>query len=76
MIQQTWQISVIFLHSHDRYSQARSHIAIMLIWYKFSYEHNIEYNRSKLRALHPIGKINLEPNYASLVTNNKIIYTL
>ena len=34
----------------------------MLIWckmmYKFSYEHNIEHNRSKIRALHPklIGK--------------------
>ena len=29
----------------------------MLIWYKmmhkFSYEHNIEHDRSKIRALHP-----------------------
>ena len=29
----------------------------MLIWYKmmhmFSYDHNIEHNRSKMRALHP-----------------------
>ena len=45
----------------------------MLVWYKmmykFSYEHNIEYNRSKIRVLHPkaIGKIYLEPNYANLV---------
>ena len=34
----------------------------MLVWYKmthkFSYEHNIEHNMSKIRALHPktIGK--------------------
>ena len=34
----------------------------MLLWYKMmhkcSYEHNIEHNRSKIRALHPeiIGK--------------------
>ena len=40
----------------------------MLMWYKmmhkFSYEHNIEHNRSKIRALDPkiIGiKIYLEP---------------
>ena len=45
----------------------------MLIWYKmmhkFSYEHNIEYNRSKIRALHPkiISRIHLELNYANLV---------
>ena len=51
----------------------------MLIWYKmmhkFSYEHNIEYNRSKIRALHPsiIGKIYLEPNYANVVIKNKVI---
>ena len=55
----------------------------MLIWYKmihmFSYDHNIEHNRSKIRALHPkiIGKIYLEPNYANLVIkNNKILYKL
>ena len=42
---------------------------IMLMWYEimhmFSYEHNIEHNRSKIRALHPkiIGKIYLEVNY-------------
>ena len=54
---------------------------MMLIWYKmmkkFSYEHNIKYNRSKIRALHSriIGKINLDPSYANLVIkNNKIIY--
>ena len=33
----------------------------MLIWYKmmrkFSYEHNIEHNRSKIRALHPGKKL-------------------
>ena len=45
----------------------------MLILYKmmhkFSYEHNIEHNRSKIRALYPkiIGKIYLELNYANLV---------
>ena len=47
--------------------------------HKFSYKHNIEYNRSKIRALHPktIGKIYLEPNYTYLVIkNNKIIYKL
>ena len=37
-------------------------IVIMLIWYRmmhtFSYEHNIDHNRSKIRILHPkiIGK--------------------
>ena len=51
----------------------------MLILYKmirkFSYEHNIEYNRSKIRTLHP--KIHLELNYANLVIKtNKIIYKL
>ena len=47
--------------------------------HKVSYEHNIEHNRSKIRALHPkmIDKIYLEPNYANLVIkNNKIIYKL
>ena len=45
----------------------------MPIWYKmmlkFSYEHNIEHSRSKLRALNPeiIGKIHLQPNDANLV---------
>ena len=55
----------------------------MLIWYKimhkFSYEHNIQHNRSQLRALHPnlIRKIYLHPNCANLVIkNNKIIYKL
>ena len=55
----------------------------MLIWYKmmhkFSYEHNIEHNRSKIRALHPeiIGKFYLEPNYVNVVIeNNKIILKL
>ena len=55
----------------------------MLIWYKmmhrFSYEHNIEHNRSNIRALHPkiIGKNYLEPNYANLVVKNtKIVYKL
>ena len=46
---------------------------------KFSYEHNIEHNRSKIRALPPkiIIKIYLEPNYANLVIkNNNIIYKL
>ena len=45
--------------------------------HKFSYKHNIEHSRSKIRALNPeiIGKIYLEPNYANLVIkNNKIIY--
>ena len=45
--------------------------------HKSSYEHNIEHNRSKLRALNPeiIGKIfYLEPNYANLVIKN--IYKL
>ena len=51
-------------------------IVIMLVWYKmmhkFSYEHNSEYNRSKLRTLHPkiIGEIYLESNYANLVIKN------
>ena len=33
--------------------------------HKFSYEHNTEHNRSKIRILHPkiIGKIHVEPNY-------------
>ena len=46
--------------------------------HKFSYVHNIEHNRSKIRALHPkiIDKIYLEPNYANLVIKNKIIYKL
>ena len=55
----------------------------MLIWYKmmqkFSYEHNTEYNRSKIRTLHPkiLGKIYLEPNYAHLaIKYNNIIYKL
>ena len=55
----------------------------MLIWYKMmhkvSYEHNIEHNRSKTRALHPkiIVKIYLEPTYANVVINtNKILYKL
>ena len=45
----------------------------MLIGYKmmhkFSYEQNIEHNRSKIRTLHPklLGKIYLELNYANLV---------
>ena len=57
----------------------------MLMWYKmmhkFSYEHNIEYNRSKIRALHPkiIGK-NLSiksNNYTNLVIKTiKIICKL
>ena len=58
-------------------------MVIMLMWYKmmhkFSYEHNIEHNRLKIRALYLtiIGKIYLEPNYANLVIkNNKIIYKL
>ena len=42
----------------------------MLIWYKmmhkFSYEHNIEHNRSKIRALQP-KIIDLEANHANLV---------
>ena len=46
--------------------------------HKVSYGHNIEHNRSKiraLRALHP--KMYLEPNYANLVIkNSKIIYKL
>ena len=54
----------------------------MLLWYKmmdkFTYEHNIEHNRSNVRALHPkiIGKIYLEPNYSyvnPVIKNNKII---
>ena len=55
----------------------------MLIWYKmmhkFSYEHSIEHNKSKIRTMYPkiIGKKYLEPNYANLVIrNNKIIYEL
>ena len=53
----------------------------MLIWYKkmhkFSYEHNIEHKKSKLRALNPemIGKNYLEPNYANLVIKNNKSYT-
>ena len=45
--------------------------------HKFSYEHNIEHNRSKIRALHPkiIDKIYLEPNYANLVIKNNKSYT-
>ena len=53
----------------------------MLIWYKimhkFSCEHNMKYNKLKVRALHPkiIGKIYLEPNiiiyYANLVIKIK-----
>ena len=46
--------------------------------YKFSYEHNVEHNRSKIRGLHPrlIDKIYL-CTYANLVIkNNKIIYRL
>ena len=52
----------------------------MLILYKmmhkYSYEHNIEHNRSNIRALHPKIKVEiyLEPNYANLVIkNNEII---
>ena len=39
--------------------------------HKLSYEHNIEHNRSKLRALNPeiIRKIHLEPNYATLTSH-------
>ena len=55
----------------------------MPIWYKmmheFSYKHNIERNRSKLRALNPeiVGKIYLQPNYANVVIkDDKIIYKL
>ena len=47
--------------------------------HKFSYEHNSEHNRSKIRALHPkiIGKIYLEPNHANpVIKNNKIIHKL
>ena len=47
--------------------------------HKFSYEHNIKHNRSKLRALHPnlIRKNYLHPNCANLVIkNNNIIYKL
>ena len=51
--------------------------------HKFSYEHNIEHNRSKIRTPHPknfliIGiKFYLEPNYANLVNkDNKIIYKM
>ena len=41
---------------------------------KFSYEHNIEHNRSKIRAVHPkiIGKIYMDPNYANLVIKDHI----
>ena len=45
----------------------------MLIWYKmmhkFSYKHNIEHNRSKIRVQNPeiIVKIYSEPNYANLI---------
>ena len=52
----------------------------MLNWYKmmhrYSYEQNIEHNRSNIRALHPKIQVEiyLEPNYANLVIkNNKII---
>ena len=55
----------------------------MLIWYKmihkFSYEHNVEHKKSKIRALHPtiIGKIYLERNCANLVIkSNKLIHKL
>ena len=43
--------------------------------HKFSYEHNIEHNRSNIRALHPkiIGKIYLEPNYSYVNPVIKII---
>ena len=44
--------------------------------HKFSYQHNIEHNRSNIRALHPkiIGKVYLEPNYiAMLIQSLKII---
>ena len=45
--------------------------------HKFSYEHNIEHSRSKIRILHPktIGKIYLELNYVCL-SSHKIIYKL
>ena len=41
--------------------------------HKLSYEHNTEYNRSKIRALHPKNNliIYLEPNYANLVNKDK-----
>ena len=47
--------------------------------HKISYMHNIEHNRSKIRALHlkMIGKNHLKPNYVNLVIKNiKIIYKL
>ena len=53
--------------------------------HKFSYRHNIEHIKSKIRALHPknththkiISKIYLKSNYANLVIKyNKIIYEL
>ena len=42
---------------------------------QFPYKHNIKYNRSKIRALHPKNCLGL--NYSDLVIkNNKIIYKL
>ena len=44
--------------------------------HELSYEHNTEYNRSTIRALHS-KIIYLEPNYANLVIkNNEIIQTV
>ena len=47
---------------------------------KFSQEHNIVHNKSKIRALYPSTKSKnktLEPNCANLVIiNNKIVYKL
>ena len=53
-------------------------------WYKkrqtFSPKHNIEHNKSKTRALHPIIIVkhnSSQPNYANLINkNNKIAYKL
>ena len=48
--------------------------------HKFSYEHNIEHNRSNIGycILKELVNIYLEPNYANylVIKNNKIIYKL